>query len=153
MKVRSDYSMMAHMHVVARMTTGSPHVALYLDQDSGLRSATHVAFENRIRAGSADTFHVRINKDMTIDQKGLAIAQATQRMAKFTQARGVAAEEGPRLVLEEALAQRGFRLRWQDRWIAHPMPDGSERARESIAPSDRPTRTHRCTPRFDAPVG
>lgn len=141
MKVRSDYSMMAHMHVVARMTAGSPHVVLYLDQDSGLRSAAHAAFAERIRVGSAHTFHVRINKDMTIDQKGLAIAQATQHMTKFTQARGIAAEEGPRLMLEEALAQRGFRTRWQDRWIAHPMPNGSEPEKALLHLTDRPELT------------
>lgn len=141
MKVRSDYSMMAHMQIVARMTSGSPHVALYLDQDSGLRSATHVAFENRIRVGSVDTFHVRINKDMTIDQKGLVVAQAAQRMAKFTQARRITAKEGPQRMLEEALAQRGFRPRWQDRWMTHPIPDGSEPEKELLHLTDRPELT------------
>lgn len=138
MKVRSDYSMMAHMQIVASMTAGSPDVVLYLDQDGGLRSATHVAFEDRIRSGSAHTFFVRINKEMSIDQKGLAIAQASQRMTKFSQARGVALENGPRLALEEALARRGFRDRWQERWIAHPMPNGSEPEKALLHLTDRP---------------
>lgn len=142
MKVRSDYNMMAHMQVVACMTAGSPHVVLYLDRDSGLRSAAHVAFESRIRVGSADTFHVRIDKDMTIDQKGLVIAQAVQRMTKFTQTRGVATKDGPQLMLEEALAQRGFVSRWQDRWIAHPMPDGSEPEKALLHLTDRPELSH-----------
>lgn len=48
MKVRDDYSMFGHLHLVARLCSGSPHVVLYMDRDASLRAAAHSAFRERI---------------------------------------------------------------------------------------------------------
>lgn len=138
MKVRDDYSIFGHLHLVARLCIGSPHVALYMDRDASLRAAAHSAFRERIQAGSMDTFLVRINKDMTIDMKALAVAQARQRMAKFAKERGIEMSLAGRLHLQEAIAYRGYVARWQDRWLEHPTPDQGEPEKHLLHLTDRP---------------
>lgn len=138
MKVRDDYSIFGHMHLVARLSSGSAHIALYMDRDPSLRAAAHAAFQKRIETGSVDTFLVRINKEMTIDMKALAVAQARQRTARFAKERGVATSQAGRLQLQEAIARRGYIARWQDRWLDHPVPDQGEPEKQLLHLTDRP---------------
>lgn len=141
MKVRDDYSVFGHLHLIAQLTAGSPHVALYMDLDPGLRAAAHTAFREKILEGRADTFQVRINKDMTIDTKSLAVAQAKQRMARFARERGIEQAAASRCFLEEHLSRRGFVERWQDRWVDHPSPDQGEPEKSLLHLTDRPDLT------------
>lgn len=138
MKVRDDYSIYGHLYLIARLCSGSPHVALYLDRDPALRGAAHAAFQARITAGTVDTFWVKTRKDMTIDMKRLAIAQAQQRLQRFAGEYGVAQDVAARLWLQKAIAERGFVPRWQDRWIDHPRPDQGEPEKALAHLTDRP---------------
>lgn len=126
-KVRSEYTMLAHFALLAKLTAGSPSVLLYLDQDSGMRSACHVGFRERIRAGTADAFFVRIGKEMTIDDKKLAVAGVASRLARERQAHPDVEDKAlRRMIMEAALTRPSLPPRWQDRWVRHPFPTMNE---------------------------
>lgn len=142
MKVRDDYNAFGHMHLMARLCRGSPHVALYMDRDAVLRTAAHSAFQERITQGTVDTFWVRITKEMTVDKKGLAVALASQRIAKYAAERGLTQAQARHHFLEERIAARGYIERWQDRWLEHPAPDQAEPEKALLHLSDRPGLTN-----------
>lgn len=137
MIVRSEYTLLAHMWLLAQLTRGSPHVALYLDQDPGMRSASHWAFGKRILARTVDTFFVRIDKNMTIDEKGLAVAHATTRLLSARRRFPELSEAELRFELMKRNL-KDFTARWQDRWTEHPFPDKSEPEKEICHLTDRP---------------
>ena len=138
MKVRSEYTMLAHFELLAQLTAGSPSVLLYLDQDAGMRSACHVGFLDRIRAGTAETFFVRIRKDMTVDDKRLAVAQVSARLARARRDYPELTDRKLRVaVMEAALRRDVVPSRWQDRWAAHPFPDMSEPEKSLCHLTDR----------------
>src|SRR5690348_15336685 len=103
-KVRSEYTMLAHFELLAKLTAGSPSVLLYLDQDGGMRSACHVGFRERIRAGTAEAFFVRIGKELTIDDKKLVMAGITKRLEQARQTHPDLSDHALRVaVMEEAI--------------------------------------------------
>jgi hypothetical protein len=58
---------------------GAEKVRLFLDQDSGMRAATLGAFAERVADRTADAFYVRINKDMTVDERKHALKDSRER--------------------------------------------------------------------------
>ena len=137
-KVRSEYTMLAHFEFLAKLTSGSPSVLLYLDQDAGMRSACHVGFRERIRAGTTEAFFVRIGKKLTIDDKKLAIAGMTTRMERARQAHPDLSDYALRVaMMEEAIGRTTVPPRWQDRWVTHPFPSITEPQKSLCHLTDR----------------
>lgn len=127
MKVRGEYTLLAHFQLLAQLTQGSPHVLIYMDQDAGMRSASHVAFRDRIQKETAETFFVRISKDLTIDEKSLVVAQAQSRLLRAKQEfPGLSDKELRVELMKGSLRRPRVPERWQDRWVAHPFPNKSE---------------------------
>lgn len=141
-KVRSEYTMLAHFGLLAKLTAGSPSVLLYLDQDTGMRSASHVGFRERIRAGTAEAFFVRIGKTLTIDDKKLAIAGMTTRMARARRLHPDLNDHALRVaMMEEAIGRTTVPPRWQDRWVIHPFPSMTEPQKSLCHLTDRDSLT------------
>ena len=53
---------------------GVEKLRFFLDQDSGMRAAFLSAFQPEIAARRADAFYVRIQRELTINQKRAAVA-------------------------------------------------------------------------------
>ncbi|MEZ9631499.1 hypothetical protein AB4304_18650 [Vibrio breoganii] len=75
MQVHSDYTMYAHFHLLDVLLQNVESVHFYLDQDTGIKNAFLSAFHNRVLDGSADAFYVRVEKELTVNQKELKVAQ------------------------------------------------------------------------------
>ncbi len=138
MLVRSEYTMMAHFRLLAEMIRGSPSVLIYMDQDAGFRAACHVAFQDRIAAETAESFFVRIDKEMSIDEKRAALAQVASRLAKARRAHPDVDDSRLRkIIMQEVLQREGVPKHWQDRWLTHPFPSMNEPSKQLCHLTDR----------------
>ncbi|MCQ1056555.1 hypothetical protein LRP52_00555 [Photobacterium sp. ZSDE20] len=75
MQVHSDYTMYAHFHLLEKLLHNVDKVYFYLDQDTGIKNAFLSAFNSRVLDGSADAFYVRVEKELTVNQKEAKVAQ------------------------------------------------------------------------------
>jgi len=127
MQVHAEYTLYGHCFLLRDLSKGAEEVRLFLDQDSGMRAAVLGAFAERMADRTADAFYVRINKDMTVDERKHALKASRERFH-------VLEEEHPELdrqalqlfVIKEALANMSIIGHWKDRWLTHPFPSMSE---------------------------
>jgi len=127
MQVHSDYTLYAHFLLLHRLFRGTDKVRFFLDQESGIRAACLAAFQERVGADTCDAFYVRINKDMTVDQKRHALRESRAAFKKTQAAHKALSEIEVKLLLIKAQMRAARKLgHWQDRWITHPFPNMSE---------------------------
>ena len=69
MQVHAEYTLYAHFQFLKQLFDGVEKLRFFLDQDSGIRAACLSAFQEEIRANTADAFFVTIDTSMTQDQK------------------------------------------------------------------------------------
>ncbi|MCF4114467.1 MULTISPECIES: helix-turn-helix domain-containing protein [Dethiosulfovibrio] len=69
MQVHSEYTLYAHFFLLRHFFQNVDKVRLFLDQDSGMKAGALGAFCDSVKARTCDVFYVRINKDMTIDER------------------------------------------------------------------------------------
>lgn len=127
MQLHSEYTLYGHFYFLERMFRGVGKVRFYLDQESGIRAACLSAFHKRIHAREADAFYVRINKNMTVNERRREKAAAD---AAFERER----ERFPHLdnrqielhLIQERIAALAAVGKWSDRWLVHPFPNMSE---------------------------
>ena len=130
MQIHAEYTLHGHFHFLKHLLQGAQKLVFFLDQESGIRSACHSAFLERILDKSCEAFYVRINKDLTIHKK-----QALKRQSEA--ALRIYVENNPHLAqleledvrlfyLEEALRDRKAIGPWKDEWMIYPFPSMSE---------------------------
>lgn len=127
MQVHSEYTLYGHFFFLERLFRGVGKVRFFLDQESGIRAACLAAFHSRVKAREVDAFYVKINKDMTVNEK---------RKAKFRSEEAIAAarcrfptlrdDELQRELIKERLAGTAPIGKWSDRWLLHPISTMSE---------------------------
>jgi transposase-like protein len=130
MLVHAEYTLYAHFLLLHHLLKNVGKIRFYLDQESGIRAACLAAFANEVQEKRCDAFFVRINKDLTINEKRRLKAQGNRALAEFRDSNPVYAELSDfnlRLIL---IQQRMKGLvdigPWQDRWLFYPFPDMSE---------------------------
>ncbi len=92
-----------------------------------IRGACIGAFVDDIRQGKCDAFYVRINKDLTINEKRKALAKSRKRWNSLKKANQVLTDSQLKLkiIRDQVMKLRRFG-KWQDKWVLHPFPDSSE---------------------------
>lgn len=127
MQIHTEYTLYGHMFYLERMLKGFEKVRFFLDQESGIRAAFLSAFIRRVKDRTADAFYVRINKNLTVNERRREKAKAE---AAFDQARhrfpGLNDHELQIELIKERIAQVRTVGRWSDRWLLHPFPNMSE---------------------------
>lgn len=127
MQVHAEYTLYGHCFLLRDLSMGAEKVRLFLDQDSGMRAAVLGAFAERVTERSADAFYVRINKDMTVDERKHALKRSRERFHALEEERPDLDRQALRLLLiKEALADMSVIGHWKDRWLTHPFPSMSE---------------------------
>ena len=130
MQVHAEYTIYAHFTLLKRLFQRVGKVRFFLDQDSGMRAACLAAFHDRIKKDRCDAFYVRINSELSIDEKRRAVNEARNRFNKVKAANPGFEDWQVRLhILLENMAQVAPYGRWQDKWISHPFPNMSEPAK------------------------
>lgn len=127
MQLHSEYTLYGHFFFLERLFRGVGKVRFFLDQESGIRAACISAFEHRIKAREADAFYVRINKDLTVNERRRAKAKAdatfAQQKARFSD---LSDREVELKLIQERIAALAAIGKWSDRWLVHPFPSMSE---------------------------
>ncbi|MDD5241678.1 MAG: hypothetical protein PHG47_08155 [Sulfuricella sp.] len=127
MQVHSEYTLYGHFFYLKHLFGGVEKMRFFLDQESGIRAACLSAFSEEIKARKADAFYVRINKDLTVNERrqALAISRAEFEKAKnnYPSLKG---SEVELLLIQDRLQHMSTIGKWSDRWLLHPFPSMSE---------------------------
>lgn len=130
MQVHSEYTMYAHFFYLHKILKNIGKIRFFLDQDSGIRAACLSVFWIEILAKQCDAFYVRVNKNLTINQKRRLKGQSTRDLADF---RASSAAYEPltdhdlrHIVIKDRLEELVDIGKWNDRWLFYPFPDMSE---------------------------
>jgi len=127
MQVHAEYTLYGHCFLLRDLSRGAEKIRLFLDQDSGMRAAALGAFNERVADRTADAFYVRINKDMTVDERKHALKDSRQHFRALAEGHPELDRQALRLfVIKEALAYMSVIGHWKDRWLTHPFPSMSE---------------------------
>lgn len=126
-QVHAEYTLYGHCFLLRDLSTGAEKIRLFLDQDSGMRAAALGAFAKRGADRTADAFYVRINKDMTVDERKRALKDSRERFRALEEDHPALDRQALRLLLiKEALADMAVIGHWKESWLTHPFPSMSE---------------------------
>lgn len=126
-QIHAEYTMIGHFYYLKSLLSGARKLRFFLDQESGIRAAVLSVFNEMVKEHRAEAFYVRINKDMTVDEKRQSTGEAKARMRELKRSYPDMDEEAIKLaVLKQAIAEVQSIGQWKDRWVSHPMPDMSE---------------------------
>ena len=127
MQVHSEYTLYGHCFLLRDLCVGADKIRLFVDQDSGMRAAVLGAFADRVAARTTDAFYVRINKEMTVDERKHALKDSRERFAALAAEHPDLDRQAVRLLaIKQALADMAEIGHWKDRWLTHPFPSMSE---------------------------
>ncbi len=127
MQIHGEYTMYGHFLFLKRLLGNVQKWRFFIDQDPGLRAACLAAFHDEIRAHTVDVFYVRINKELTVDERRHRYNDAK---TVFEQAKASHPDMKPqdvkRELIKERLAAMMAHGKWQDQWLEHPFPTMGE---------------------------
>jgi transposase-like protein len=127
MQVHSEYTLYGHFFFLRQLFSRVEKVRFFLDQESGIRAACLSAFVNEIKEARCDAFYVRINKDLTIDEKKKAVAESRKEWNLLKRAYPKLSDsELKLLIIKERMKTLKTFGKWQDRWLDHPFPKMNE---------------------------
>jgi len=127
MQVHAEYTLYGHFLFLHELFGGAEKIRFFLDQDSGMRAACLAAFQSEIAARTCDAFYVRINKDMTVDEKRRALADSRREFRQAQEAYpGLSKNELKLMQIKQRMANMAEIGKWKDRWLTHPFPNMSE---------------------------
>jgi len=119
--------MYGHFYHLHKMLENTDKVRFFLDQDSGIRAACLSAFQKEVSNRTCDAFYVRINKDLTVDEKRRVLHESRQ-LFKDVQAQypDLTENEVKLMLIKQRMANMQEIGKWKDRWLIHPFPNMSE---------------------------
>lgn len=140
--VHEIYTMAAHLHWIQRWVSRTDYVQFSLDQDPGLERLCLGVFADRVRLGTLDAFLVRIDKNMTVPQRKMALAETEMALQELRKVHvGSTDSEIIRLVIRDRwLSTKEQSLPRNRAWITHPYPTMTEPRRQVLALTDNGAR-------------
>ena len=127
MQIHAEYTLYGHCLLLRDLSMGAEKIRLFLDQDSGMRAAALGAFAERVSARTADAFYVRINKDMTVDERKHELKNSRERFRALEKQDPTLSRQALQLfVIKKALSEMAVIGHWKDRWLTHPFPTMNE---------------------------
>lgn len=127
MQVHSEYTLYGHFLYLKRLFGGVEKVRFFLDQEPGIRAACLSAFCDEVKARKADAFYVRINKELTVNERRQALAISRNEFDKTkSQYPTLKDSEVETLLIQARLHNMAAIGKWSDRWLLHPFPSMSE---------------------------
>ncbi len=139
-QVRHEYVQYGHFLLLNKFLQKAKHVNFSLDQDPGLRQSCIAVFNRRIKKGTCDVFHLRIDKQLTVDQKDLVIAAAKNALDNYRRDKKMSRDAAAIELIEKAILTIDPNLKTTDRWISHPLPNRAEPNRAVCHLTPRPNQ-------------
>lgn len=126
-QIRQEYVLMAHFLLLEEFFRGARRITLFMDQDAGLRTAALVGFNERIRRGELEAFHVRSEKELTVDQRDQSLARSERALQQFmTKHPGLSRTDAAVLWLKEVITGVLKDGKNPTPWAQHPLCDRAE---------------------------
>ena len=129
-QVHSEYTLYGHFRFLYQLFRKVDKVRFFLDQESGIRAACLSAFATEVLEKRCDAFYVRVNKDLTINEKRKLKADAQKEIEKLRVSDPVLAEISDHdlrlIIIKERMLELVGIGKWNDRWLLYPFPDMSE---------------------------
>lgn len=129
-QVHSEYTLYAHFRFLYDLFKNVEKVRFFLDQESGIRAACLSAFWQDVLAKRCDAFYVRVNKDLTINQKRKLKVDALKEIDRLRESDKILAQlsdEDLRFILIKEEMKKLVKIgKWDNRWLFYPFPDMSE---------------------------
>lgn len=126
-QVHAEYTLYGHFFLLKRLFGGVGKVRFYLDQESGIRAACLAAFADEILARRCDAFYVRINKDMTVNERRRMVRMSKWELEKYEYLYPYLNLEALRMmIILERVKNMQPIGKWNDKWLDHPFPKMNE---------------------------
>jgi len=123
MMVRTDYSLYGHFLHLKGLLSGAEKIRFFMDQETGIRAACLSTFYSEIKSRICDAFYVRINKEMTRDERERAQKEGNRLLKEYCVAHpGISKKKAKLRLLIERIEEMDEFGQWQDRWFTHPFP-------------------------------
>lgn len=142
-QVRREYTMFGHFLFLKRLLAGATDLRFYLDPESNINAACLTAFNKGVSDRSVEAYYVSLNKNLSIDQKRLALAEREallttlrrkyEGMSDWALARKVMAAEYESISAREPKVLK--------RWVTHPLPHMGEPQKRVCYITDRHDRS------------
>lgn len=130
MQVHAEYTLYGYFYFLRNLLKNVGKIRFFLDQESGIRAACLAAFHQEVLEKRCDAFYVRINSDLTINEKRRLKADNTKMLAEMRNSAPYLAEltdyELRLIVIKDRLGEMVKFGAWQDKWLFCPFPDMSE---------------------------
>lgn len=130
MQVHVEYTLYGHFFFLKRLLPCVEKIRFYMDQESGIRAACLAAFCNEVLQKRCDAFYVRINKDLTINQKRRLKAESDKELDRLRESSlsytDLTDKDLRHILVKERLEHLVDIGKWNDRWLLYPFPDMSE---------------------------
>jgi len=130
MQVHSEYPIYGHFEFLRRLLPGCEKIVFYLDQESGIRAACHAAFWPQILEKRCDAFFVKIDKELTVNEKRRLKAQSDRELSDYLDKNPALSDayvDDVRLFyLKDMIRDTVPAGRWHDEWLVYPFPNMSE---------------------------
>jgi len=127
MQVHEEYVLYGHFRLLADLMKNTSKVRFYMDKESPIRAALLTSFCDRIKAGECDGFFVRIEKQLTIDQRRRSFAKTKSAFKKFRLAnKDLSFKQAKVAFIMEEMARMRPIGKWKDRWLMYPFPSLAE---------------------------
>jgi len=137
MQIHPEYTLYAHFFYLKKLLRNAPKIRFFLDQDSGIRAACLGAFHNEILLRKVDAFFVRINKDLTVNEKRQAVAESKANFNAISSLNPDMTEDDVKvLMVKNSLKDMQEIGKWKDRWLKHPLPNMGEPEKSSCYLTD-----------------
>jgi hypothetical protein len=132
MLIHGEYTMYGHFMLLRKLLPKATKIRFYMEKESGIRAACFAAFHDDIRSWRCNAFYLKINKEMTINQKNVAMAHAQRDLEDF---RGnskyyqdVSDNSLRALMFDNAISAGDYFLStpYKDKWYLYPAPPKNE---------------------------
>ncbi|MFK5947616.1 MAG: hypothetical protein QM500_02455 [Methylococcales bacterium] len=127
MQVHAEYTLYGHFLHLKKLFNGVEKLRFFLDQDSGIRAACLSAFQQKIMARTCDAFYVRLNKNLTVDEKRRVLRNSRESFSKAQKEHPeLTKNEIKLLLIKKRIDSMPEIGKWKDKWLLHPFPNMSE---------------------------
>ena len=126
-QTKAEYTMIAHFQMLKQMMPNVEKWRFFLDQDSGIRGACFGAFHQEIKEHTAEAFYVRIEKDLTVDEKRKLKAKSNKVFNEIQEKNPQLSENEIKIEMWKQEIQSVLHFGpWNDSWVHHPLPNMAE---------------------------
>ena len=120
-QVHSEYTMYAHFMRLSHLISHADALRFYLDQEPAINRACCLAFDSSVKAGDCHALYVKINKELTVDQRRMMVKASEKLIEQVCEDNGVTRNEATMLIAENSLERVVVNSSGKREWFYLPL--------------------------------